>query len=534
MKRSSFIRSFIGVICLTNLSACGNRGKSDDDSPARGKIEGAFYTASSESGVPVRLMMAVGYLESGLQSTRSSATYVASADNRLGSQQTIDFGDSAFGLSLEELGVDKDSNSAALETQIRAYGKYLKTQLKGKSLPANAVTPEEKMRWISQLAAIHHGGDDQHRNLWAIFAQEMISTLNKGFEVRDSDSGEILKLEKETPEINRDQLPQNLKQDLALDTYHADIRPAYLFSLTSSQETTAINHPKRVEVIHCPFSLTVCIDLQQHHRDGRARMMAHYIIPRDDSSGPGVLQMARQDESVLLTDTNGTLQTVSDRIVVMMTGNSGRYVDGVRTFANPQWLTDYQLRLLGAVVTEVCSVLERTEKVNKPECLTPGGDNGVLFRNQPASNYRWGDISDFDESIFYPYITNGSGSFSATIETSDGRTIYDAGTQFTLTVKFQAAARRVEVERLVRCGNDARKMIWEPNGYPAVKNVTSKSFDMTWYDSGPNANGDQFFRAKVFGEGSKFLGWATQQIQLRNIQKDATNDGASKYCLANK
>lgn len=531
---SSFVRFAALTIGLCQLSACGKGGKGDDDSPARGKIESAFYTASSTSGVPLRMMMAAGYLESGLQAERSSVTYLASGEAHQGSQESIDFGESAFGLSLDALGLAKDPNSAALETQVVAYGKYLKERVKPGSLPANAVTPEEKLRWIWKLAEIHHGGGDQQRNVWTIFAQEMISILNRGFEVRDPVSGEIIRLEKETPEINREQLSQNLKQDLTLDTFPADIRPANLFSLTSSRVSDVENHPKRVEVIHCPFSLTVCIDMQQKHRDGTARLMAHYIIPSDDQGSPGVLQMARHDESVLVSDTNGELETVSNRIVVMMAGNSGRYVDGTRAYANPQWLGDYQLKLLGAVVSEVCRVLERSKDINKNTCMTPGVDGGVTFRNQPASNYRWGDISDFDESIFYPYISSTAGSFTATLETGDMRTAFDAGSQFSLVVKFQAAARRVEVERLVRCPNDQRRMIWEPVAYMPVKNVMSKSVDnLTWYDAGPNGNGDQFIRAKVFGDSSKFLGWATQQIQLHNVQKDSNSDGPSKYCLRN-
>lgn len=530
--RSSLVRYAAVTISLCQLSACGKGGKGDDDSPVRGKIESAFQSASSTSGVPVRMMMAAGYLESALQSERSSATYLASGTAPQGSQESIDFGDSAFGLSLDELGIAKDPNSSALETQVVAYGKYLKERVKAKTLPVNTVTPEEKLRWIWQLAQIHHGTGEQNRNLWTVFAQEMISIMNKGFEVRDPVSGELIKLEKESPEINREQLSQNLKQDLTLDTFPSDIRPANLFSLTATRVSDVPNKPQRVEVIHCPFSLTVCIDMQQQHQDGTARLMAHYIIPRDDQGSPGVLQMARHDESLFLTDTTGQLETVSNRIIVMMAGSSGRYVDGARAFANPLWVGDYQLKLLGAVVSEVCRVLERSDNVNKNTCMTPGIDGGVTFRNQSASNYRWGDISDFDESIFYPYISSSTGSFTATLDTGDTRTIFDAGTQFSLVVKFQAAARRVEVERLVRCANDQRRMIWEPVAYMPVKNVTVKSLDnLTWYDAGPNGNGDQFVRAKVFGEGSKFLGWATQQIQLRNVQKDSNNEGPSKYCL---
>lgn len=536
MKLLDFICWTTAVVTLSLLSACGKGRKSGDDSAPRGKLESAFFAASVESGVPMRLMMAVGYVESGMRPDRSSALYLAN-ESGPGSQSGIDFGDSAFGLSLDELAVARDTSSGALETQIRAYGKFLKEKFKTNALPVNAVTPEEKFRWIWRLAELHHGGDQQHRNLWAVFAHEMITTLNKGFEIRDVETGDVLRLEKEGPEIKEDQLPRNLQQDLALDTYHSDIRPASLFSLTTAQPVVGVNHPKRVEVIHCPFSLSTCIDLQQQRRDSSARLSAHYIIPRDETSAPAgllVLQMARHDEPVQLTDLNGQVETVTNRIVVMMAGNSGRYVDGVRTYANPQWLTDYQLRLLGGVVTEVCSVLERSEDVNRAACVQPGGDSGVLFRNQPAGNYRWGDIADFDESIFYPYVITGAGALGVTtLETADGRTTYEAGAPFSLVAKFQAGARRVELERLVRCGKNEQRIVWEPAENPQIRNVTTKSFDLTYYDGGPNNNGDQFFRAKVYGENAKFLGWAVQQVQLRNVQDDASDESINKYCIRN-
>ncbi len=539
MKWINFVCWTTVTASMSLLTACGSGKKSDDDSTPRGKIESAFFSASVESGVPMRLMMAVGYVESGLRPERSSALYLG------GGQSGIDFGDSAFGLSFNDLALTKDvgagsaAPAGALESQVRAYGKFLKEKFKSNALPVNAVTPEEKFRWIWRLAELHHGGDQLHRNLWSVFAHEMITTLNKGFEIKDVETGEIVKLEKETPEIKEDQLPKNLQQDLALDKYSADIHLASLFSLTSAQPIEGVNQPKRVEVIHCPFSLSTCVDLQKKRSESSARLSAHYIIPRDETAAPEgllVLQMARHSEPVELTDVNGKTEIVTNRIVIMLAGNSGRYVDGMRSYANSLWLTSYQLRLLGAAIREVCGALERPEGVNIAACVATSGDAGVLFRNQPAGNYRWGDISDFDESIFYPYVANESGAASATtLETGDGRLTYDAGSPFTLIAKFQSGARRVEMERLIRCGDKTdKRIIWEPAGYPQIRNVTSKSFDFTYYDAGPNGNGDQFFRAKVFGEGSKFLGWAIQQVQLRNVKEGSdSNEALSKYCIRN-
>lgn len=511
--------------------SCRSQSGDGDNGVARGKIETAFYAASANSGVPVRMMLAVAYLESGLRPQPQSAKYTLSDTQVV--EQNIAFGETAFGLSLKGLGLGSDPGApSSLEVQVAAYGNLLKDATKGVALPPNAVTSEEKIRWIWRLAEIHRGNQRQNKNLLAIFSKEMIQILNSGFSVRDVLTGEIVTLEKEATPIEESQLPANFRQDLSLYTYTADIGPAYLFSLKAAKPSDIMNHPVRVEVIHCPLSLSACLNLQTMDSANFAPMGAHYVLPSSPAVSPGILQMARHDMSLELIDSNGVNERVTDRIVIMLTGQSGRYVGGIRTYANPMWLNDYQLRLLGSTVDAVCTSLASRHGVDFAKCKTANVEGGLTFRSQPVGAYRWGDISEFDEAIFYPYVESGVGlSATAVMSVEGGHRSIEAGTNFRLNIQFQPEARRVELERLVRCDGADQRVVWEAVDSKPVQNVSSKSIEMMWYDAGPNGNGDQFFRAKVTGSGGKFLGWALQQIQLKNFEKDPQIEGISKACL---
>jgi hypothetical protein len=102
-----------------------------------------------------------------------------------------------------------------------------------------------------------------------------------------------------------------------------------------------------------------------------------------------------------------------------------------------------------------------------------------------------------------------------------------------LTAGFQATARRLELERLVRCATPDHRVVWEPVDQQQVLNVAQYAFnDNVWYDAGPNGTGDQFFRVKATGDGGKFLGWSTRLVQSRGFDKTWIPE-ASKYCLRN-
>jgi hypothetical protein len=508
--------------------SCGSQKGVGEPEVSRGPVENAFYAASAESGVPVRMLIAAAYLESGVRPKAQSAAYLQGSTQV---DSAISFGETAFGLGVRELGLANDPSAATdLKLQISAYGKYLRSRLQGADLPSGAVTPEEKHRWLWQLAQIHRG-QDQNRNLWSVFTKEMMGVMNDGFEAVEVSKDEVLTLEKESSPLDESNLPGNYQQDLNFYSYTGDIRPAYLFSLYPSRHPDIKNKPKRVEVIHCPLSLSACLNIQANFDPTYTRLGAHYVIPNNTKTSPGILQLARHDEPVELTAADGSTEIVQDRIIVMLAGYSGRYMQGVRAYANPTWLNNYQLSLLSTAVNDICAALERgPDQVPRQQCLSPAVDGGLSFRSQNGL-YRWGDVADFDSTIFYPYIKEISGiTANTTMDTTDGRSIIDAASSFSLRVQFQSSARRVELERLIRCAGPDQRVVWESVESKPVRNLTSKDIELNWFDAGPNGNGDQFFRAKVTGDAGKFLGWAMKYIQIKNYSKDTAAEVTSSAC----
>ncbi len=525
-KKNTIIFAYTLAVLSTSWG-CGSRRQESTNSVTRTVIEQAFIDSAAANGVPVRVMMAAGYVESGLRAERSSSSY---SFDGLTVPVTLIKGESVFGFSLTELGISV-TDSVELQAQIQAYGRLLKAQLSDGPSIGGFVTAEEKMRWIWKIASIHMG-KNASRNLLAVFAREIMTTLNQGFSVQNSE-GIVARLEAESRALSDADFPENIKQDLTLDMYHADIRSAYLFSLMRENPSKVENVPTHIEVVHCPFTLSTCIQMQGSKLDEANPLTAHYIVPASDGSVPGVLQFFHQDESVALLDVDGKAEIVKDRVVIMLVGSSGRYSEGHRKFANPMWMTDYQLRLLGAAISDICGVIAHGDSALRQACQTVGGTGGIVFRTQPAETYRWGDIPDYDETIITPYLTGSDGILATTTLTLNPDSPVVAGHSFKLTASFQAAARRVELERLVRCPSPDDRVVWEPIEQRQIRNETSHSFDGAWFDSGPNGTGDQFFRIKVNGAAGKFLGWSTKLVQMRNFDKTDVAEVPSKYCLRN-
>jgi hypothetical protein len=509
------------------LFSCGSKKHSRASTPLVTSVEGAFLRAANDSHVPVRMLLAAGYVESGLRAEKSFAHYEV-GDAVLETPPVR--GESAFGFSFAELGL-VNSSDYSLEAQIEAYGQFLKSRI-GVEIPASkAVTPEEKIRWIWKLASIHRG-DAASRNLVAVFSKEMMRVLNDGFTVQSHD-GVIARLEKEESPLRDQDLPENYKQDLQLNMYHSDIRSGYLFSLIRSNPIGQVNHPKKIEVLHCPFSLSTCIEMQNVSSESAALFGAHYVIPATDDFVPGILQFAHHDESVVVTGADGRPEIVSDRIIVLLAGLSGRYSEGRRIYADPLWMSDFQMRLLGAAISEICMSISRSEGVDFSECKNIGGASGVLFRTQPSGAYRWGDIPDYDETIIRPYLIGMEGVASNTTLTLSPEGAQTAGSSFRLHAGFQATTRRLELERLVRCPAPDRRVVWEPVHQEPIRNKSAFTIEQNWYDAGPNGTGDQFFRIKATGDGGKFLGWSTKRVQLKGFEKDTVPEAPTKYCLRN-
>ncbi len=519
------------------IQSCGfKKSKSSPGGPIGNKVENAFLLASQEAGIPARLMLAVAYLESRMVPDKSTARYELS--DELGTvDKTIMLSDSAFNIPVSAMGLPDDVEGRTLEKQTKAYAVWVRDQLKAKriSLPPNPVTADEKFSWIWELADIHRTSKSQRQNVNIIFAKELIAVLNDGFIWQNPKDDETLHFAKESPPIKIEELSSANQQLLKPDTVPADISLAYYYPLASVQDTTIENVPTHIEVIHCPLTLSACLEIQDKSPFSEVRLGAHYVIPQDFKHVDRLLQLVRHEKPVMTINERGEEDVVKDAIILMLVGNSGRFIDGIRNPVDPTWMTSTQLEWAAKAINELCTLLEGKKLVDRAECMSVGGEKGVRFHAQTGrSGYKWGDVSDYDELIVKGYLDNPGGLRGSTVfEFSEEKHEYAAG-NVAFDVLFQPRVKLVQVQRLVRCPD--KRLVWALIQSDPVRSVTKKSYQISIYDSGPNGNGNHFVRSLVMAD-KELLGWAVDKIYLKNFEgskDDESEPGdetlAPQYC----
>jgi hypothetical protein len=507
----------------------------------KGLVEGAFAKASSTYKVPVRFMVAAAYLESRLSPENAMAHYVNPNDPESSVQRGTIMTQTAFGITYEKLGLDPEQlESQTIEAQVDAYANWIHEATVNETyLNPNPKTLDDKYFWLDTLAKMHRAGEVGRRNVQIFFAKEMIKILNEGFIWQDPRNGEVLKFGKESPSINIDQFEQDIKQWFELDTREgvAEIPTATFLTLASNPPGDLKNTPKRVVVVHCPLTLSACLELQnsQEDNDEFVHLEAHYVIPpiQKDSEldFARVYQVARLEDARVVTNSLGEPEIVQDAVVVMLVGNSGRVVNGDRQPAIPTWFTDKQLRRMGQMINDVCTYLAHVNKkeVDRLACMSTEGDVGVQFYNRGHSEeYRWGDIADFDPSIFEAYLLSVGGlGTEVAFEFKSDKRQFKAGT-IPLTALFNPVAQSIKLERLARCADG--RAVWELLETEDVRGERRITFKKKIFDSGPNRGGDQFFRARVFDKQGKLVGWSIDQVFLSKFEEGErlASDGVCK------
>ena len=529
--------SFLGLCLFVHLIACGEE-KSHHPSPSGASgIEGAFQRAAQENGIPKRFLMAVGYLESRLIPDRGSANYV-SLDPQTGPvlRGTV-LTETAFGLPLNVLGLDPAKpESSSLEIQINAYAQHVAKTLtaKGVVLSPQPTTPDQIFQWIELFATIHRQGMTQRRNVQILFARELISILNQGFLWQDPTRDAHIELPPETQQINSDAFPINARNWLKLTERDSELRLATYLPLVTVPSGENRDQPRRIEVIHCPLSLSGCLELQSRLEESQVKLSAHYILSDDKTLMNRAIQVADNSEGLPMTESNGLTTVHKGSVVIMLVGASGRIVKGVRSPATPTWFNDYQLRTMGQLVNDLCTLFaQKNPEIKRDECMSIGGDKGVKFHVQKASEeFTWGLIPDYDPTIFDAYIKNPSGLNSEiAFDPQIGKQPSFAGQNIPFKIHFDSESKIIEVERLSRCA--LGEVLWEPIRHLQVRNLTDTTLSESFYDSGPNRDGIQYIRVRIYAKDGKLLGWATQKIGLTKYESDPYN-ASDKHCLFKK
>ena len=526
------------LICSTN--GCGSKktvGSGDDGSLT--PLARAFSRAAQDSGVPLRLLLATGYLESRLSAQNATANYAAITGGKEAVARGTLLTQTAFGKTLKDLGLDPAKpETSHLDVQVAAYAHWVQSKLKtaGASLTTEPVTPDDKYHWLANIAQLQREGLEERRNVQILFARELIQILNTGFVWQDEASGEKLELSKEAAPIAVASFPSNGQAWFKLSEPTSPIFGVSFLPLVTVPLGEFVNKPKHIEVIHCPLTLSACLELQTRSKESDVHLAAHYIIPPIDPAVDAtlnrVLQVADHKQVLVVTDHKGANTPVDDAIVIMLVGNSGRMVAGTRQPALPNWFSDLQLRAMGQLVNDVCTLLSQQDAtVNRDLCRSPSDDQGVHFRFQDKSEeYRWGDVADFDPTIFAAYVKSPGGlgteiKFDFPLGIHQSR----AGDQLSLSMLFDSTVRTLELERLNRCPSG--KVVWEPLQTLQVRGVTALALSQAFHDSGPNRSGAQYFRIRAYGKDSHLIGWSIDEVLQHDYESEVTF-ASDKFCGA--
>ncbi len=498
---------FIGAM----LVACGpNKTPKKEVIPAT-KIERDFSLSSEKNGIPLRFLLAVAQLESRLNPNPAIALYGNKASGPE-SQQT------AFGLSRKTLGIESHAEADQLSVQVEAYAQWLASKIADLHLPKNPQSAEEKFTWIWAIAQQQRLTQPPQRNLQALFARELIDTLNQGFTLTSHEDGVILQFPKEAPELLVRDLRQVSQDLLALNTRQSQAFSASRFPLSYGTKTVTEAIPSGIEVIHCPFALSSCLNLISGD-PGALPLQTHYVIPSDNRVVQSPLQVAEQDVPLLTIRADGVVEQ-QNKIFIMLTGLSGKITNGIRSDANPAWISKQQLYQLGELISHICNTIEEKYQDKKPfkdkECSTVG--KFVHFRAPNANElYHWGEISDFDSNIFTTYAQSATGLGGETsFQFASPEQIYEAGAPIQFQLHFQPSVQQLTIERLVRCPN--HQVVWSTVAKEEARALTSLSFEKALWDAGPNGNGEQYFRAKVYEKDGSLLGWASARVLLKHFE----------------
>jgi hypothetical protein len=526
----------LALLCLISALtvSCGEeKKKKSDNGPAPGRINQIFTKTADEFGIPKRMLLAIAFKESRLNPQPQSVAY-GSEDNT----RSIFLAQTAFGISHSQLALAPErETSRDLAVQTAAYAQWVRSQMADKSLTLNPTpgTPAEKFDWIWFLSQIHRTGQDTRRNVQILFAYELMDKLNSGDMWQDPESGEMVVLEKEPTPLNVDSLEKPMKESLKLYVEDGDIFAAQYFELSTLPSQDDKNVPTHIKVIHCPFELSACLEMQQKSETPQdVKLNAHYIIPPNQDMVTKPLQVLQHRSSVETMAEDGTTTTVNDAIVILLTGNSGHYERGQRTVINPQWITKWQLSQLGKVVRHVCPAIKKINPlVEVSSCLSVGGLFGVRFSHQGASsNYQWGNIPDFDEDIFSAYIQtpdalSGNVSFSFPGNTQ----LFDVGEKVSFDLKFMPGTTRIDLEQLQTCADG--KTIWNTiHSYPTRK-INTKRVELPLFEQGPNHNGEHYLRAMVYGAKGELMGWETDHVIIKDYDRESPVPVSLKKCGRN-
>ena len=476
--------------------------------------ESAAKDSSKDYKVPARFLFAVGYVESKLQPDQLS--FFEGGDS-------FDFPQSAsaFAISRADLDIEDNSTQDRLSTQLRAYAKWLSINVLGKELSENPSSSQEKFDWIWEIASLHRYGQSHKYTERSVFTREMIKTLNEGFHWFDPESKENRYFAPEDQKIELETLNDKSRGLLNIRTRQSQVDFAKKVFLSALPLSKPEAFPRGIEISHCPFSLSVCLDMQNNYELMDAESgWTHYMIPSDDLISDMSLQVRNHH---LVFDPKVEVGGSQHKIRIMLTGNSGRLVNGSRKMAFGDWLTHWQMERLAELTEEICS-----QMVNDPEnldfdsteaCLTP--NVGIFFRtSKKGEKEDLFSIPDFDKEIFYHYLGDKNRYSKADFLVENKQEVHKAGETIKFLYSFSENVKYIEREELIRCfDGDKEKLVWSNSELVGVLGLKEKKEEQMFWSWGPNHDGSHFFRAKFYDEDGEIVAWDFDTIRLYDFEE---------------
>lgn len=489
-------------------------GVSDGEKNLLSPIEQSVREASKQYEIPERFLLATGYVETRLQPEELSFRLTDSS---------FDFpqGSSAFAISRSELGIGEDSAQDRLGSQVKAYAKWLSEKLKSKVLVKDPKSAQEKFDWIWEIASLHRQGEVHKYTERSVFSQELIEVLNEGFYWFDSESRQSRHFAPEKEKIETKAFDDKSKGLMVIEMRQSQVDYAKKVFLSTSPLDRPEVSPKGIEILHCPFSLSVCLDMQTNNElMEEVNGWTHYMIPSDDLITDMSLQVRNHH---LVLDPKALEDEKKHKIRIMLTGNSGRAVNGSRKLAYGNWLTHWQLEKLEELTHELCFQMVNDPKEDSfstmKECLSP--EDKVIFRTSGLLKAEtWFSIPDFDPDIFHHYIGEREDSITGNLSVKNASEEHEAGSDINFLYKFSKEIRYIEKQELLRCpGTSSDRLIWHDAELIGVSGLTEKEEQQKLWSWGPNKDGVHFFRAKFYDEEGKLVAWDYKTVRLKNFEE---------------
>lgn len=518
---------FLGIFMV--FLACNESKKGNDASQPENRTVNSLKAIAGNHKVPFDFILAVAILESNLNPVPQGLIYT-------GTRIQLPTAQSAFGHSFRFLGLENDPNNDKINVQMEAFIVKFNSFLAERSikLPHNPGNLRDRFQWIWELAQFQRSGDLVHNNTRKIFTKELINILNGHHYLPIASTTDYLTQTPQSPKIDIDQIPE-IQTNLNLSYSLAEITGARYFE-NDNTPSTIKNKPTHVKIVHCPKSISSCLEIFKLNSDFQmGKISGHYIIPQDKSIFEKPIQITYHDLPILKTASDGVLKIQDDAITIILTGKSGHYVEGKRELADPTWFKDYQLKQLGALLDQICkkihSVTSNPSAYN--ECKTPSDESIYrprFYLRNSNEEYKWGQIPDFNKSIVWGYLID------PTLSTQDlylkhisNNQIYDAYKEIEIKSNLPLGTKILQIDISGRCENN--HLVWQIVQRNAVNNLNEYSAKFKLYGKGPNNNGDHFVRFLASDMNGKLLAWNTTKLTISNYDQHFTHKPSLDLCF---